>query len=323
VAWSWWSDSSSPRSLARQQQYVDFAARMGWEYVLVDAGWDRSWVPSLVAYSRDRGVRILLWARWSDLRTSRQRDRLLGRWQQWGIAGVKLDYIQSDSQQRMGWYEKVSRATAAHRLLVYFHGSTLPRGIQRRWPNVMTMEAVTGAEHYKTRGSRLVTPALNTTLPFTRNAVGSMDYTPVTFSAAGRDTSLAHELALSVVFESGLQHFADSPASYDAQPIAREFLRQVPAAWDDTRFIGGYPGKSVTLARRHGNDWFVGSISSEQATTLAVPLGFRAPGRRYQATIVSDSGGVLVAEQRTVTRTGELILRLAANGGVAMRLAAL
>jgi alpha-glucosidase len=185
------------------------------------------------------------------------------------------------------------------------------------------MEAVAGAEHYKNRSARLVTPALNTTLPFTRNAVGSMDYTPVTFSAAGRETSLAHELALSVVFESGLQHFADSPASYDAQPIAREFLRQVPAAWDDTRFVGGYPGRSVTLARRHGSDWFVGSISSEPATTLPVPLGFLAPGRSYQATIVTDSGGALVAEQRTVTRAGKVILRLAANGGVAMRLAAL
>jgi alpha-glucosidase len=322
VAWSWWSDSSSPRSFERQQQFVDFAARMGWEYVLVDAGWDPRWLPTLVTYARNRAVRILLWARWSDLRTAKQRRRLLTRWKGWGIAGVKLDYVQSDSRRRMAWYDAVARAAAARKLLVDFHGSTLPRGIQRRWPNVMTMEAVLGAEHYKSRGTPLITAPHNATLPFTRNAIGSMDYTPVTFSAVRRETTLAHELALSVVFESGLQHFADSPASYDAQPIAEDFLRQVPVAWDDTRFLAGYPGQSVAIARRRGADWFVGAIGSQRGTTLAVPLGFLARGRSYQATIVTDSGAGLAAEQRTVTRESRLVLSVAPKGGVAVRLAA-
>jgi alpha-glucosidase len=321
AAWSWWSEPSSTQSLERQEQYVDFAAAMGWEYVIVDAGWSPTWMPMLASYARARGVGILLWARASDLRSRRQRRSMLDLWRSWGIAGVKLDYVQSDSQQTMAWYERVSAAAAARHLLVDFHGATLPRGIQHRWPNVLTAEAVMGAEYYHT--GEPVTPAHTTTLPFTRNAVGPMDYTPVTFSATTRTTSLAHELALSVVFESGLQVFADSPVSYDSQPAARDFLRQVPAAWDDTRFLGGYPGRSATLARRRGRDWFVGSISSGRAATVTTALRFLDPRRSYRATLVTDSGGGLALQQRTVTRDSILKLSLVENGGAVVRLAVL
>jgi len=178
---------------------------------------------------------------------------------------------------------------------------------------VLTMEAVRGAEHYK--GGSLPAAA-NTVLPFTRNAIGSMDYTPVTFSTANRRTTDAHELALSVVFESGLQHFADSPESYAARPVAERFLSAVPAAWDDTRLLAGSPGRAATVARRRGDDWFVGSITAG-ARTVDVGLGFLASGRTYDATIVTEG---LTEEHRTLTRDDRLRIALPAGGGFAVKL---
>jgi hypothetical protein len=315
VAWSWWSDSLSPTSFGRQMDFVELAASLGWEYVLVDAGWDPAWIPQLVAEARRRGVRVLLWARWSDVRTPVQQAAQFDLWRSWGVAGVKLDFPQSDGQERMAWYDAVARSAAARHLLVDFHGCTVPRGIQRRWPNVLTMEAVLGAEHLKGPDDAM-TPAHNTTLPFTRNAVGSMDYTPVTFSTAHRHTTAGHELALSVVFESGLQHFADSPASYASRPFATDVLRRVPVAWDDTRLVAGYPGRGATLARRRGASWWIGSISARPASTAHVPLRFLPAGRRYTVTIVTDAeGDGLERITNTVDASDTLALPLAADGG--------
>jgi hypothetical protein len=244
----------------------------------------------------------------------------LERWKGWGVAGVKLDFIGSDRQRTMRWYDEIARRTAALRLLVNFHGTTVPRGIQRTWPHVLTLEGVGGAEHYK-GGSLRPGAARNTVLPFTRNAIGSMDYTPVTLSASPRDTTSAHELALGVVFESGLQHFADSPEAYARHPIALRFLEAVPAAWDDTRLLGGFPGRNATLARRDGETWFVGAITAG-ARTVDAPLSFLAAGRSYEATIVTDGGaGELTETRRTVTRGDRLRLPLAAGGGFAARIA--
>jgi hypothetical protein len=304
--------------LERQKQYVDFAARLGWEYVLVDAGWDRAWIPRLTAYARRRHVRVLLWSPWSALVPAARRDMLLNRWRRWGIAGVKLDYMQSDSSGMMRWYIGVARAAADRRLLVDFHGSTVPRGLSRTWPNVLTMEGVLGAENYK--GIAPVSPAHNATLPFTRNVLGSMDYTPVTFSAPRRLTSAAHELALSIVFESGLQHFADSPESYDALPRARRWLRDVPAAWDETQLLSGYPGVGATIARRAGRRWYVGSIEAGAGGAVRLPLGFLAHRRRYVARIVEDApGGGLQSRSRRVTARRALRLNVGRAGGYVVR----
>ena len=249
AAWSWWSDSAASGSLDKQEAYVDFAQRAGFEYVLVDHGWKADWIPTLVSYAAARGVRILLWYAWTDLATPAAMQAQLAQVAAWGVAGVKLDFMQSDSVARMAWYEQVSREAARRRLLLEFHGSTIPRGWQRRWPNVMTIEGVRGAETYKGAVAHAMPPGDNTVLPFTRNAVGSMDYTPVTFSAV-RDTSDAHELALSVLFESGIQHFADAPESYLARPIAMDFLGTVPTVWDESRLLAGRPGAFAVMARR-------------------------------------------------------------------------
>ena len=318
AAWSWWSDSSSTASLARQKQYVDFAAAAGWEYVLVDAGWDPAWIPALTAYARRRGVRVLLWSRWDALRPAARRDQLLGLWRSWGVAGVKLDFMLSDSNQRMGWYRRVARAAAERHMVVNFHGSTVPRGISRTWPNVLTSEGVLGAETYK--GDAPVTPAHNATLPFTRNAIGSMDYTPVTFSAQRRQTSAAHELALSVVFESGLQHFADSPEGYAAAPPARRWLRGVPVAWDAIRLLSGYPGAHATIARRAGRRWYVGSIEAGEGRNVRLPLRFLQPRRRYAAWVVEDApGGALRSRTLRVTSRRVLRMQVGRAGGFVIR----
>jgi hypothetical protein len=319
VAWSWWSDSASPASLDRQREYVDFAAGMGWEYVLVDEGWDPSWIPALTAYARERGVGVLLWSRWDALSTAARRDALLTQWRDWGVGGVKLDFMQSDSAARMRWYRDVARAAAERHLVVDFHGATVPRGLSRTWPNVLTQEAVLGAESYK--GGAPGTPEHNATLPFTRGAVGPMDYTPVTFSTPRRRTSLAHELALSVVYASGLQHFADSPESYAAQPLAEAWLRDVPAAWDDTRLVAGRPGRSATIARRAGDRWYVGGIRAGAGRAVELPLGFLPPGRPYTAELIEDApGGGLAARSVPVTAGGALRLSTVANGGYVARL---
>jgi hypothetical protein len=319
VAWSWWADSASPASFERQRAQVDFAARMGWEYVLVDEGWDPAWMPALTGYARERGVGILVWSRWDALATREARDRLLSQWAGWGVAGVKLDFMQSDSRARMAWYRGVARAAAEHRLVVGFHGATAPRGLERTWPNVLTSEGVRGAEAYK--GDDPPTPAHNTVLPFTRNVVGAMDYTPVTFSAPRRATSAGHELALSVVFASGLQHFADTPAAYDARPAAAAWLRDVPVAWDDMRLLAGRPGTAATIARRAGDRWYVGSIHAGAGGEDTLALGFLDPGRAYVAEIVHDGpGDALVARSEGVTAATTLRLPLAANGGYVIRL---
>ncbi len=317
--WSWWSDSTSSKNLAAQQAAADFAARMGWEYILVDAGWSAAWMPTLVSYAQARHVGVWIWTNFTALDTQAERDAKLPLWKSWGVAGLKIDFIQSDSQDRMKWYDQVLAATAQNKLMVEFHGCTLPRGIERTWPHVMTMEAVRGAEAIHNKPGRDPFPAnYYTTLPFARNLAGSMDYTPVTFTAK-RTNSDAAELAQSVVYESGLQNFADSAAAYDARPVAGRFLRQVPAAWDDTRLLSGDPDSRVVLARRSGTDWFVGAITAGAGGTIATPLGFLGTGT-WLADVYSDGPAGLVVRTQQVTGTSTLSVTVPVNGGFTVRL---
>lgn len=319
VAWSWWSESASPSNFQRQQEYVDFASRNGWEYVLVDEGWSADWMPELVDYAAERGVRIIVWVRWTDLNTPAEREARLPLWKSWGVAGIKADFMDSDTQARMQWYDTILERTAELELMINFHGATIPRGLNRVWPHVMTLEAVRGAEYYKF--STPPNPGHNTILPFTRNVVGSMDYTPVTFSTDRRSTTSGHELALSVVYESGWQHLADSIESYDARPVARSFLNAIPTAWDTTEFLSGEPGAEATLARRSGRDWYVGSILAGEPRTVDVPLDFLDGQTRYAAEIVRDAtDGRLQQERRLVSSADELTVDVPANGGFAVHL---
>ncbi|WP_459193410.1 glycoside hydrolase family 97 protein [Halosimplex sp. J119] len=324
VAWSWWSESDSPDDFERQREYVDYAADRGWEYVLVDAGWPRrrEEMPELIDYANDRGVDILLWSHWTDLNTESKREERLGTWADWGAAGIKVDFMDDDDQGRMQFYDDLAAEAAEHELLVNFHGSVVPTGLQRRYPHVMTYEGVMGAEYYKWS---TVTPEHNCTLPFTRNVVGPMDYTPVTFSADAAQTTPGHELALSVVFESPLQHFADSVDEYAARPEAEGFLESVPAAWDETRFVGGHPGVEATVARRDGDEWFLGTITAGPQRIVTVDCAFLAsgeadPSETWTAHVVRDeTGGALASEEWPVTGEEALDIVVPENGGFAVR----
>ncbi|SEG92251.1 Glycosyl-hydrolase 97 C-terminal, oligomerisation [Actinacidiphila yanglinensis] len=313
--WSWLSDGNSPGNFDRQKDFVDYAAAHGLEYTLVDAGWQESWVPELVRYARARGVNVLLWFDWNDLKTQAQRDAWLPKVKAWGVAGVKVDYMYSDSQSTFQWYDAILQDTAKLKLMIDFHGATIPRGLQRTWPQVMSVEAVRGEENGQN-------PTRDIFLAFTRNVVGSMDYTPTWFSRPGRQDTLARELALPVVFESGWTSLGDNPEGFAAQPLAEEYLEQLPTVWDETHLVSGSPeqqaagDRQVVMARRSGDRWFVGGILAGASDTMKAPLGFLGKGTWLLQT-VEDNGGSLQRSVRTVTSADALSVPAAANGGFA------
>jgi len=284
VAWSWWSDNPSPQDGEKQKKFVDLAVAMGWEYVLVDANWDimdKGNIHDVIRYAKEKGVGVLLWYNSGgphNIVTEKPRDSLyfpevrkfeFELLRKWGVKGVKVDFFQSDKQEVIGLYHDLMRDSAAAQIMVNFHGCTLPRGWTRTYPHLMSMEAVRGEECYIFDPQFPArAPVQNTITPFGRNVVGPMDYTPVGFSDNRYPhlTTSAHELALAALFESGWVHFADQPEAYLSLPDApKKFLKEVPTVWDDTRFVAGYPGQFVVLARRHGATWYVVGVNAGKA----------------------------------------------------------
>jgi alpha-glucosidase len=318
VSWSWWSDNDSPGDLAKLRDFIDLAHQFGWEYSLIDANWtvhSDADMQTLIRYAAERSVRLFLWynSGGPHNRVAEQpRDRMhesaarraeLAKIAQWGIAGIKVDFFHSDKQDGIARYLDILEDAADHRIMVNFHGCTIPRGWTRTWPHLMTMEGVRGAETYIFDSEFPdAAPRHNTILPFTRNAIGPMDYTPVTFSDNRNPhiTTGAHELALAVIFETGLLHLADSAQSYRAtDPDAARVLSQIPVAWDETRCLDGEPGSHVVIARRHGPDWFVAGINGRtepKAVELAL-AGLAGHDSRWLS--FSDGTG---RDDLTVTR---------------------
>ncbi|SFQ98217.1 NPCBM-associated, NEW3 domain of alpha-galactosidase [Lentzea waywayandensis] len=312
AVWSWLAGGRSvQQDLVRQKEFVDYAAARGWPYVVVDAGWydDPNWrqtsfIPELVRYASARGVGIHTWVRFSSVDTAEKRADYLPWLHRWGVRGLKIDFMDSDGQERYRWYDEILPETARMHFLVNFHGATLPHGVHRTWPHVMTTEAVHGAE----KSSGLTTGHL-TALPFTRNVVGGMDYTPGGFHRARANTD-GGELALSVLYESGVQNLAGRPDSYDARPLARWFLEQAPAAWDETRLLSGRPTESVVMARRSGDRWFVGGAVAGEARVLDLPaLG----AGRWLVEVVRDGAAGLVKETHVTSE--KLTIPVARDGG--------
>jgi hypothetical protein len=310
VAWSWLTEHASPASESRQRQYIDFAATNGWGYVLIDEGWQESWAPGVVSYARSKGVEVILWFNSAGLWTAAQRETWLPRIKSWGVAGIKVDFSFEFTQPTLQWYDAILARTAELQLMTNFHGSATPRGMQRTWPHVLTAEAVHGAEQY-------LRAAKNTMLPFHRNVIASMDYTPVVFSPFNRDTTPAHELATAIVFESGWQHLGDNPESYSARPEALRILNQLPTAWDETRLLGGRPGQDAYFARRNGGKWYVGGISAQSARTYSAPLSFLGAGQWLLETVRDGSSSALIRETAVVTSTSSLSVAMLERGGFA------
>lgn len=341
VSWSWWSDDDSPRDEAALKSFVDLAAEMRWEYSLIDANWnlmDPAALQRVLAYAREKSVGILLWYNsggpHNDV-TEQPRDLMhvrevrraeFAKLREWGVKGVKVDFWHSDKQDRIQQYLELLRDAADFELMVDFHGCTLPRGWSRTYPNLMTMEGVPGAEQYKFNAAYPQRAAWhNTVLVFTRNVVGPMDYTPVTFTDHNfpRITTDGHELALSVVFESALQHFADSVESYRAltEP-ARDFLQLVPAAWRDTKLLAGSPGELAVVARRGADGWYVGGISGlEEPRSIEVDLSFLSHGSHTLA-LIEDGAEPreLMSSTRRVTSADTISIDLLPRGGFVARI---
>jgi len=309
VSWVYWAYNHGSDDYNIIKKYTDLAATLKLPYVLIDAEWDRmkdgKTVEDAVAYAKSKGVKPMIWYNssvgWVDgaptpkfrLNKPEDREKEFAWCEKIGVAGVKIDFFSGENQKNMDYCIDLMESAARHHLLVNFHGATVPRGWQRTYPNLLSTEGVYGAEWYNNVGTFTTKAAShNATLPFTRNVVGPMDYTPCAFSDSQHPhiTSHAHELALTVLFESGLQHLADRPESFLAQPQAvQDFLATLPAAWDETRFVSGYPGESCVLARRSGKTWYVAGINgTDEEKTLSVPLDFIKG--KLTATLFADSG---------------------------------
>lgn len=300
AAWVYWAYNNGSRDFKVVKDYIDLAADMGWPNVLIDWEWDVMGnggnIDDALAYAKEKNVGVWLWYNSGGNHTGVMggpRDRFITHEARekefaWlnskGVKGVKIDFFGGDKQDMMQYYIDILKDAAAHKVLVDFHGCTLPRGWARTWPNLMSMEAVYGAEMYNNHGYMTENGAShNTTLPFIRNVVGSMDYTPTAFtdSQHKHTTSHAHELALPVLFESAAQHMADRPSSFRSLPDpVKQFLRHLPTAWDDTKYLGGEPGDSAILGRRKGTDWYVGGINGKDDKR---DFEFRVPGRRGES----------------------------------------
>lgn len=308
ASWIYWAYNHGTKDYRICCEYVDLAASMNWEYVLFDWEWDQMQnggnLEDAANYAISKGIKPLLWYNSGGAHnrvSSTPRDRLITeenrnmefrKLKEMGFAGIKVDFFESDKQHMINYYLDILEDAAKHELMVNFHGCTLPRGWSRTYPNLMSMEAVYGAEQYN--NSPYMTMAasrLNCTYPFTRNVVGSMDYTPVAFTDSQHPhrTTYAHELALSVIFESGIQHWADRPEGfYQLSDEIKSFMSTVPAAWDDTRFIEGYPGEYVVMARRKGTTWYLAGINGTTShKKLAVVLDFLQDAN-YQMNLFTD-----------------------------------
>jgi len=335
AAWSWWSDNASPQDYNRMVPFVDFAAEMGWEYFLVDANWNRMLngsMEKLAAYAATKEVDLLLWYNSGGVHnvvTEEPRglmwDKELRRAEfkrisKLGIKGVKVDFFQSDKQEIINQYLGILEDAADFRLLVNFHGCTMPKGWRRTWPNLVSMESVRGEECYIFDPLfPELAPGNMTILPFTRNAVGPVDYTPCGFS----DNTYAHlttygfELSLPVLLESGILHYTDTPASARALPgFAYDFLKTIPVVWEDTKYLTGYPGKEVVIARKNGKSWYIAGINGEnmekELTIDLSPLGEIPP----EIELIVDGDGARDLQTAVLTPAeGKITIRLQPYGG--------
>jgi hypothetical protein len=265
ASWAWWSYPDGPPTAKLFDDFSDFAAKMGWEYTLFDAGWWKPGLKGISDYAQSKGVMPLAWLFATDFYDAKKRSKKLDEMAAAGIRGVKVDFWCSDRQEAIAAMHALFQNAATRKMIVNLHGCTIPRGWQRTWPNFLTCEAVLGTESYFYEPQYTAKAAeLNTVLPFTRNAIGPMDSTPVacTPKKYARTTTAAHELATAIIVNSGIIHYADKPEFFEALPAeALQIFRDAPARWDETRCLMGEPGSVVIFARRSGESWFLAGLN--------------------------------------------------------------
>lgn len=358
-AWDWWwSNKYAPGAgfdLGPNQEtmkyFIDFAAEMGWEYQIVDWQWygepfgenganpdadittciDGINVEELVQYAHSKGVKLIIWLHWEALKN--QIDEALPLYEKWGVSGIKVDFMDRQDQEMVKFYHEVAQKAAEYKLIVDFHGAYKPTGVSRTYPNLITREGVMGNEYSK--WSNRITPEHNVTLPFTRGLLGEMDYTPVAFRNVTAvdfltedkthdgspvvQTTRCHQLAMSVVYESAFAVFCDSPDNYK-KGIGTEFLKEVPTTWDDTKVLNASVGDYITIARKSGDKWFVGSMTDADERKLTINFSFLEKGK-HKATIFEDAKNAneypseVNYKKEVFTNKDSLSIKLAKGGG--------
>lgn len=346
VSWEFWNAASpygpdvdfvAGFNTATYKYYIDFAAEYGIPYIIMDEGWARSTrdpytpnpavdVHELIRYGREKGVGIILWMTWLVVENHFEMFEELSKW---GVKGVKIDFMDRSDQWMVNYYERVAAEAARHKMVVAFHGSFKPAGLEYKYPNVLAYEGVRGMENM---GG--CTPANSVWFPFIRNAVGPMDYTPGAMlsmqpesycgnrpNAASIGTR-AYQMALFVLFETGLQMLADNPTLYYRNDECTRFISRIPVTWDETRALKAVAGKFAVVAKRKGDKWYVGAINgSNEGIELEIPLDFLTPGKNYTMTGFEDGINAFRQAmdyrktQRRVGSTGKATLKIARNGG--------
>jgi len=350
VAWDWWNDLNlfgvdfeAGINTKTYRHYIDFAARHGIEYIILDEGWSDPAdllktnpavdLPKLLSYGREKKVGLVLWCVWLTL--DRQLQQALDLFAGWGVRGIKVDFMDRDDQKMVNFYKRVASEAAKRKLVVDFHGAFKPTGLRREYPNVLTREGVMGLEYSK--WSKQVTPEHDLLIPFIRMLAGPMDFTPGAMRNATEKTfqpvfsepmsqgTRCHQLAMFVVYESPFQMLCDSPSAYEREPEIMDFLGKVPTVWDETRAIDAKVGDYVVVARRSGEEWYLGAMTDWSPREIEVDFGFLGGGE-YRAEVYSDGvNAPRYASDFTKTsrmiKTGERVkIKLAPGGGWAARI---
>lgn len=347
ASWEWWNgatpygddvDFESGFNMNTYKYFIDFASKYGIPYIIMDEGWAKDTrdpytpnpevnVQEIVRYGKEKGVGVFLWLTWL---TVENNFDLFKTFSDWGVKGVKIDFMDRSDQWMVNFYERVVKEAAKNHLLVDMHGSFKPAGLEQKYPNLLSYEGVRGMEQMG--GCK---PDNSLYLPFMRNAVGPMDYTPGAmismqprYYASERPNSAsigtrAYQMALFVVFESGLQMLADNPTLYYRNNDCTEFITSIPVTWDETRAIEAVPGQYVIVAKRKGDTWYVGGITNgaEKHREFTLKTDFLQPGQKYTMTSFED--GINAHRQamdyrrkiRQVDSTSQIPVKMACNGG--------
>ena len=341
-AWDHWWSGEVKMEMPVIKQYINLASEMGWPYMLVDWQWYgkfntpeadlTKWapqidMPEIISYARSKNVKIIVWLYSSDVNRNSAYKIAFPIYEKWGIAGIKIDFMDRDDQWMVNWYHDIIKCAAENHLMVDFHGAYKPDGIIRTWPNMITREGVMGNEYYKF--SNKMSPEHNVKLAFTRMLAGQMDYTPGAFLNVTKEqyknqtpavvwNTRAAELSKFVIYESPLTVVCDHPDNILNQP-GSDFLKIVPTTWDDIKFIGGYPGDYVALAKRSGDKWFLGVMNNSVGKNVEISLSF-LPAGTYEAetwsdTKNSDKEPKELKKNIQVLKSGTMKVTLAKNGG--------
>ena len=356
MAWDNWWSGIGEASTETYETFIQFAADMGWPYQLMDGGWASGTdaitpstnvnLPEILQFARARNVRLWVWSHWTTMDRDDNYLKAFPMYQRWGLAGVKIDFLNRDDQDMVNWYEKIAKSAAEHHLMVDFHGAFKPTGMIRTFPNQITREGILGNEYNK--WSTRVTPEHKTTLPFTRLALGPGDFTPGGFlntppaqfqpvqqtgaarkgrgpapTATEVQGTRCAELALFVCFDSPICCVCDHPSHIQNQPGA-DFLKIVPTVWDDTKVLDGEVGRHLVMVRRSNKDWFLGALTDRSRRNISIKLDFLTPGK-WKMSLWKDAadakvqGQHLDLEERIVTAGEKLKLSLAPAGGAVAR----